>query len=76
VKAVLAGAHTVQLVSVLLRHGPRFLTTLVNGLREWLEEHDYASVEQLRGVMSHRRCPDPAAFERANYIRILQAWKI
>ena len=76
VKAVLAGAHTVQLVSVLLRHGPRFLTTLVNGLREWLEEHDYESVEQLRGVMSHRRCPDPAAFERANYIRILQAWKI
>lgn len=76
VKAVLAGADTVQLVSVLLRHGPRFLTTLLNGLREWLDEHDYDSIGQLRGVMSHRRCPDPAAFERANYIRILQSWRV
>lgn len=76
VKAIMAGAHAVQVVSVLLRHGPRFLGTLVNGLRAWLDEHDYESVEQLRGTMSHRRCPDPAAFERANYIRILQSWRV
>lgn len=76
VKAILAGAHAVQLVSVLLRHGPRFITTLANGLREWLVEHGYENIDQLRGAMSHRRCPDPAAFERANYIRILQTWKI
>jgi len=76
VKALLAGAHTVQLVSVLLRHGPRFLTTLVNGLQDWLREHEYDSLDQLRGAMSHRRCPDPAAFERANYIRILQTWHV
>lgn len=76
VKALLAGAHTVQLVSVLLRHGPRFLTTLVNGLQDWLREHEYESLDQLRGAMSHRRCPDPAAFERANYIRILQTWRV
>ena len=76
VKAILAGADTVQLVSVLLRHGPRFLNTLVNGLQQWLDDHDYANIEQLRGVMSHRRCPDPAAFERANYIRILQTWRV
>lgn len=76
IKALLAGAHTVQLVSVLLRHGPRFLSTLVTGLREWLQEHEYESVDQLRGAMSHRRCPDPAAFERANYIKILQTWKV
>jgi dihydroorotate dehydrogenase (fumarate) len=76
VKALLAGADTVQLVSVLLRHGPRFLTTLVNGLTQWLNEHEYQNVDQLRGVMSHRRCPDPAAFERANYIRILQTWRV
>jgi len=75
-KALFAGAHTVQLVSVLLRHGPRFLLTLVNGLREWLVEHEYESVDQMRGAMSHRRCPDPAAFERANYIRILQTWRV
>jgi dihydroorotate dehydrogenase (fumarate) len=76
VKAVMAGAHAVQVVSVLLRHGPRILTTLVNGLRDWLDEHGYETLGQLRGAMSHRRCPDPAAFERANYIRILQTWKI
>lgn len=76
IKALLAGAHAVQLVSVLLRHGPRFITTLANGVREWLTEHGYESLDQLRGAMSHRRCPDPAAFERANYIRILQTWRI
>lgn len=75
VKAILAGAHTVQLVSVLLRHGPRFLTTLINGLRTWLLDHGYESVDELRGAMSHQRCPDPEAFERANYIRILQSWR-
>jgi dihydroorotate dehydrogenase (fumarate) len=76
VKSLMAVAHAVQLVSALLKHGPRFLTTLVNGVRLWIEEHGYESVEQLRGVMSHRRCPDPAAFERANYIRILQTWRV
>jgi dihydroorotate dehydrogenase (fumarate) len=76
VKAIMAGAHAVQLVSVLLKHGPRFLTTLNNGLAEWLAEHGYESLDQLRGAMSHRRCPDPAAFERANYIRILQTWRV
>ena len=76
VKAIMAGAHAVQLVSVLLRHGPRFLATLVNGLTAWLDEHGYDHIGQLRGAMSHRRCPDPAAFERANYIRILQTWRV
>lgn len=76
VKALLAGASTVQVVSALLKHGPRFITTLVNGLKHWLSEHGYESVEQLRGAMNHKRCPDPSAFERANYIRILQSWRV
>lgn len=76
VKALLAGAHSVQIVSALLKHGPRFITTLLNGMRHWLTEHGYESVEQLRGAMNHRRCPDPSAFERANYIRILQSWRV
>ncbi|PTX92721.1 dihydroorotate dehydrogenase-like protein [Opitutus sp. ER46] len=76
VKAVLAGAHTVQIVSALLKHGPRFITTLLNGMEHWLTEHGYESVEQLCGAMNHRRCPDPSAFERANYIRILQSWRV
>ena len=76
VKALLAGANTVQIVSALLKHGPRFITTLLNGTRHWLTEHGYESVDQLRGAMNHKRCPDPSAFERANYIRILQSWRV
>jgi dihydroorotate dehydrogenase (fumarate) len=76
VKAILAGAHAVQLVSVLLKHGPRFLTTLLDGLRHWMDEHGYANLDQARGAMNLKRCPDPAAFERANYQRILQSWRV
>ena len=76
VKAILAGAHAVQLVSVLLQHGPRILTTLADGLRRWMGEHDYATMDEFRGAMNLRRCPDPAAFERANYQRILQSWRV
>jgi len=76
VKAILAGAHAVQLVSVLLKHGPRVLSTLLNGLRQWIGEHGYESVDQFRGALNLRRCPDPEAFERANYQRILQSWRV
>ena len=76
VKALLAGAHTVQLVSVLLRNGPRILTAILAGLRTWLGEHGYDDLEQLRGAMNLSRCPDASAFERANYIRILQSWRV
>lgn len=76
VKAILAGANAVQLVSVVLRNGPRILSTLLSGLANWLREHDYDSLDQLRGAMNLKRCPDPAAFERANYIRILQSWRV
>lgn len=76
VKAVLAGAHTVQLVSVLLRQGPHLLASILADLGTWLSDHGYESVDQLRGAMNLRRCPDPAAFERANYIRILQSWRV
>ena len=75
-KALLAGAHTVQLVSVLLRHGPRILASLLAGVQTWLVDHGYDDLHQLRGAMNHRRCPDPAALERANYIRILQSWQV
>jgi dihydroorotate dehydrogenase (fumarate) len=76
VKAILAGAHTVQLVSVLLKHGPRVLPTLLSGLQHWMGEHNYTSVDEFRGAMNLKRCPDPAAFERANYVRILQSWRV
>jgi dihydroorotate dehydrogenase (fumarate) len=76
VKALLAGAHAVQLVSVLLKQGPRYLATLLAGLQAWMKDHGYDSVEELRGAMDLRRCPDAGGHERANYIQILQSWKI
>jgi dihydroorotate dehydrogenase (fumarate) len=59
----------------MLRHGIGFLTTLVDGLRDWLEEKQYTSVTQMKGSMSQRNCLDPGAFERANYIKILDTYK-
>jgi dihydroorotate dehydrogenase (fumarate) len=75
VKAVMAGASVVQVVSALLRHGPGRLTQLREGLAHWLEAHEYDSIRQLRGSMNLSRCPDPGAFERGNYMRILQSWR-
>jgi len=75
VKAVMAGAHAVQLVSSLLTHGPERLAVLRQGLATWMEEREYESIGQMRGSMSLARCPDPRAFERGNYMRILQTWR-
>jgi len=74
-KAVMAGADAVQMVSALLRHGPGHLRTVLAEMTRWLEEHEYTSLQQARGSMSLARSPDPAAFERANYIRVLQGWR-
>jgi dihydroorotate dehydrogenase (fumarate) len=74
VKSVMAGAHAVQVVSSLLRKGAEHLKTLQDGVAAWLEEHEYDSLEQMRGSMSLLKCPDPKAFERANYMQILQSW--
>lgn len=76
IKAIMTGAHAVQMVSVLLKRGPAFLGTVLAELTHWLEEHEYESVAQLRGCMNLKKTPDPAAFERANYLRILQGWRV
>lgn len=75
VKAIMAGACTVQMVSVLLRQGPGHVRTMIDGLARWMEEHEYASLADLEGCMNLSRCPDPSAFERGNYMRILQSWR-
>ena len=75
VKAIMAGADAVQLVSVLLQHGPGKLREIRAELAQWMEENSYASVRQMRGSMGLERCPDPAAFERANYMRTLHSWR-
>jgi len=73
VKAVLCGADAVQIVSVLLRHGPERLASLRSELGEWLERHECDALGDLAGALSLERCPDPAAFERAQYLWTLQS---
>ena len=74
-KAVMAGASAVQMVSALLLHGPERLSQVRAEMAEWLEEHEYDSLGQSLGSMSLEKCPNPQAFTRANYMRILQGWK-
>jgi dihydroorotate dehydrogenase (fumarate) len=70
-KALMAGADVVMMASALLRHGPEHAATVVDDLQEWLDEHEYASVDQLRGSMSQGAAPDAEAFVRANYMDML-----
>ena len=74
-KAIMAGAHAVQLVSCLLQRGPEYLEVVREEIERWMEKNEYVSVRHMRGCMNHKRSPDPAAFERANYMRILQSWR-
>ena len=60
-----------MMTSALLRHGPDHLRLLESGLGDWMDRHRYETVDQLRGLLSQRSVPDPAAFERANYIKTL-----
>jgi dihydroorotate dehydrogenase (fumarate) len=71
VKVLLAGADVAMMTSALLRHGPDHLRRVEAGLCDWMDGHGYETVDQLRGRLSQRSVPDPAAFERANYIRTL-----
>jgi dihydroorotate dehydrogenase (fumarate) len=73
VKALMAGADAVQVVSALLRRGPEYLFTLRAELGRWLEEHHWPSVTNVKGVMDLDRCPNPELYERANYMLMLQS---
>lgn len=75
VKAIMAGAHAVQMVSALLEHGPEHLLTVKEDLERWLVDHEYDSLRQLQGSMNLENCPNAAAYERANYVHLLQSWK-
>lgn len=73
VKAVMVGADVVNVCSVLLEEGIDKIRELVSGMQQWMDEHEYDSVDQMKGSMSHRSTPEPAAFERANYMKVLHS---
>ena len=70
-KLLLAGADVTMLCSVLLRHGIQQISVIERELAEWMERHEYESVQQLKGSLSQLKCADPAAFERAQYMRAI-----
>ena len=75
IKYVMAGADAVMTTGALLRNGIGYLSTLHRDLLEWMERKEYRSIEQMKGSMSQQNVADPTAFERANYIKILERYK-
>ncbi|HTT69788.1 MAG TPA: dihydroorotate dehydrogenase-like protein [Anaeromyxobacteraceae bacterium] len=71
VKQILAGATVVQVASTLLKNGVTYLSTLRNGLEDWMDKQGYAEVADLRGTLSQRVIKDPGAFERAQYVHLI-----
>ncbi len=74
IKGLMVGADVVMMTSALLRHGPGHVGTVEAEVRAWMTEHEYVSVEQLRGSASQATVEDPSAFERANYMQTLRSW--
>ncbi len=74
VKALLAGADVVHLCSVLLKQGVGRLTEILTELEQWLVEHEYESISQLKGSVSQQHAIDPSAYERANYVQVLDSY--
>ena len=72
----MAGAHAVQLVSALLRHGPGHLSVIRSQMASWMTEREYESIRQMQGSMSLQHCPDPHAYMRNNYMQMLESWKV
>ena len=74
IKAVLAGADAIQMVSAILHHGPSYVVTMRHSLEQWLEWNNIGSLAEARGRLSHRATQNPSAYERAQYIRVLHSW--
>jgi len=73
-KSLLVGADVAMIASVIYRQGIESISNILKGLGQWMEEKEYQSVEQLKGSMSREKCPDPAAFARGNYMKVLTSF--
>lgn len=74
-KCMMAGANVAMMTSVLLERGIPYLGALLESVKAWMNDHEYESIAQMRGSMSYKNVAQPAAFERANYMRVLQAYE-
>ena len=74
IKAMMAGAKVAMMTSALLKRGIGFIDTLATELLVWMGEHEYDSIKQMQGSMSRNAVPQPTAFERANYMKVLSSY--
>jgi dihydroorotate dehydrogenase (fumarate) len=75
IKALLSGAHAVQLVSAVLQQGPQHFRLMELGLRDWMTRHQLESIDAFRGTVNVARAANPSHIERTGYLRVLQAWR-
>ncbi len=75
IKMLMVGAKVTMIASTLLRHGIGHIQTIEQEIINWMTENEYESIAQMQGSMSQRYCPEPSAFERAQYIKVLQSYK-
>jgi dihydroorotate dehydrogenase (fumarate) len=75
-KSMMAGAKVAMMTSALLRNGIDYATRIERDLVEWMEKHEYDSIRQMQGSMSARNVADPAAFQRANYMKVLSSYDL
>lgn len=76
IKMMMAGADVTMMCSALLKHGPEYLSSVLEGIQEWMIEREYESVTQMKGSMSHRSVANPSAFERGNYMKALNNYRL
>lgn len=74
-KAMMAGAKVAMMASTLLHNGPQAVPAVLENLQAWMKEHEYESIQQMQGSMSQKNVQEPAAFERANYMKVLGSWR-
>jgi len=75
IKLIMVGSDVVMMCSALLKNGPHYLKSVLDGIDKWMLEYEYTSIQQMKGSMSQKSVLDPAAFERANYMKALNRFK-
>ena len=76
IKSMMAGAKVAMMTSALLKNGVEYLKTVREGIAAWMEKHEYASIRQMQGSMSQKSVAEPAAFVRANYMKVLRSYAL
>jgi dihydroorotate dehydrogenase (fumarate) len=76
IKSMMAGARVAMMTSALLKRGVSYLAEVLRGLEAWMEERDYQSIRQMQGSMSLRSVPNPQAFERTNYLKVIGSYNV